>query len=267
MHADAEIDTFSPRGYTEIKGVDVTMEYYQAAVCEDHPGTLGLIRSRLEEVFRERKLPVALDARTDPRALLKSVAEGRRYDLLFLDIDMPGINGIELCRRLRADGSQALVTFVSGKEELVFQTFEVQPFRFVRKNHFMEELPQLADDICRELRGRTETSVVVAELHSQRIFTFGVQSLIYVEALAKACRFVTASGETVLNAKLMELEEQLSPHGFIRCHRSYLVNCRYIFSIQKDSVILDDRTVLPVSRSRAAPLREAFFAYVNGGSV
>lgn len=242
------------------------MEYYQAAVCEDHPGTLDVICQQLETAFREHKLPVALDARSDPRALLKAVAEGRRYDLFFLDIDMPGLNGIELCRRLRTDGSQALVTFISGKEELVFQTFEVQPFRFVRKNHFMEELPRLADDICRELRGRTETSIVVAELHSQRIFTFGIQSLLYIEALAKTCRFVTVSDETVLNAKLMELEEQLSPHGFVRCHRSYLVNCRYIFSIQKDSVILDDRTVLPVSRSRVAPLRESFFAYVNEGT-
>lgn len=243
------------------------MEYYQAAVCEDHPGTLGVICQQLEEAFRERKLPVALDARTDPRALLKAVAEGRKYDLLFLDIDMPGLNGIELCRRLRADGSQALVTFISGKEELVFQTFEVQPFRFVRKSHFMEELPQLADDICRELRGRVETSVIVAEQHSQRIFTFGVQSLIYIEAFAKTCRFVTVSGETVLNAKLMALEEQLAPHGFVRCHRSYLVNCRYIFSIQKDSVTLDDHTVLPVSRGRAVPLREVFFAYLNGGTA
>lgn len=243
------------------------MEYYQAAVCEDHPGTLGVIRQQLEEAFRERKLPVALDARTNPRALLKAVAEGRRYDLLFLDIDMPGLNGIELCRRLRTGGSQALVTFISGKEELVFQTFEVQPFRFVRKSHFMEELPQLADDICRELRGRAETSVIVAEQHSQRIFTFGVQSLIYVEALAKTCRFVTVSGETVLNAKLMALEEQLAPHGFARCHRSYLVNCRYIFSIQKDSVILDDHTILPLSRGRAEPVRAVFFAYLNGGTA
>lgn len=240
-------------------------ESFQAAVCEDHPGTLGLIRQRLESAFQERKLPVALDAYSDPRALLDAAAQRRRYDLYFLDIDMPGLNGIELCRRLRKGGSQALVVFISGKEELVFQTFEVQPFRFIRKNHFQEELPQLADDICRELRGRAETSVVVAERHSKRIFTFGVQSLLYVEALAKECRFVTASGETVLSAKLMELEEQLAPHGFVRCHRSYLVNCRYIFSVEKDTVTLDDHTVLPVSRGRSAALREAFFAYVNGG--
>lgn len=240
-------------------------ERFQAAVCEDHPGTLDLIRQRLEHAFQARKLPVALDAYSDSRALLDAAGRHRRYDLLFLDIDMPDLNGIELCRRLRKAGSQALVVFISGKEELVFQTFEVQPFRFIRKNHFQEELPQLADDICRELRGRAETSVMVAERHSKRIFTFGVQSLLYVEALAKECRFVTASGETVLSAKLMELEEQLAPHGFVRCHRSYLVNCRYIFSVQKDTVTLDDHTVLPVSRSRYAALREAFFTYINGG--
>lgn len=246
-------------------GMDV--ECYQAAVCEDHLGALALVRSQLEEAFRQRRLPIVLDAYSDPRMLLKAVGDGRRYDLFCLDIDMPGLNGIELCRRLRADGSQALVVFISGKEELVFQTFEVQPFRFVRKNHFREELPQLADDTARELRGRAEESIVVAEPHSKRLYTFGTQSLLYIEALAKDCRFVTTAGETILTARLMELEERLRPHGFARCHRSYLVNCRYIFSIQKDTVTLDDHTVLPVSRGRAEELRESFFAYVNGGSA
>ena len=120
------------------------LECWQAAACEDNLGALGLIRERLEGAFHDQKLPIVVDAYSDPRMLLKAVGDGRRYDLFFLDIDMPGLNGIELCRRLRADGSRALVVFISGKEELVFQTFEVQPFRFVRKNHFQEELPQLA---------------------------------------------------------------------------------------------------------------------------
>mgnify|MGYP002508143145 FL=1 len=243
------------------------LECWQAAACEDNLGALDLIREQLEGAFHAQKLPIVLDAYSDPRMLLKAVGDGRRYDLFFLDIDMPGLNGIELCRRLRADGSRALVVFISGKEELVFQTFEVRPFRFVRKNHFKEELPQLARDISQELRGRTERSIVVAEPHSKRLYTFETRSLLYVEALAKDCRFVTAAGETILTARLMELEERLRPHGFVRCHRSYLVNCQYIFSIQKDTVTLDDRTELPVSRGRAGELREAFFAYVNGGSA
>lgn len=241
------------------------MECYQAAVCEDHPGALSLIRAQLEKAFHDRKLPIVLDAYSDPRMLLKAVGDGRKYDLFCLDIDMPGLNGIELCRRLRADGSHALVVFISGKEELVFQTFEVQPFRFVRKNHFKEELPQLADDVSRELRGRAEASIVVAESHSKRLYTFETRELLYIEALAKDCRFVTTAGEVILTVRLMELEERLRPHGFIRCHRSYLVNCQYIFSIQKDSVTLDDGTVLPVSRGRAGEVRNLFFAYVNGG--
>ena len=243
------------------------LECWQAAACEDNLGALGLIRERLEGAFHDQKLPIVVDAYSDPRMLLKAVGDGRRYDLFFLDIDMTGLNGIELCRRLRADGSRALVVFISGKEELVFQTFEVQPFRFVRKNHFQEELPQLARDVSQELRGRTESSIVVAEPHSKRLYTFETRSLLYMEALAKDCRFVTAAGGTILTARLMELEERLRPHGFVRCHRSYLVNCQYIFS-------LDDRTVLPVyrrilspSRGRAEELRESFFAYVNGGSA
>ena len=243
------------------------MECWQAAVCEDNLGALGLIREQLEGAFHDQKLPIVLDAYSDPRMLLKAVEGRRRYDLFFLDIDMPGLNGIELCRRLRAEGSRALVVFISGKEELVFQTFEVQPFRFVRKDYFREELPQLARDISRELRGRTESSLVVAEPHSKRLYTFETRSLLYIEALAKDCRFVTTAGETILTARLMELEERLRPHGFARCHRSYLVNCQYIFSIQKDTVTLDDRTVLPVSRGRAGELRESFFSYVNGGSA
>lgn len=239
------------------------MKTYTAAICEDRPQSLEYIHTCLKQAFASREVKVSFSCYTDSTVLLTDCARGTKYDLLFLDIDMPKLNGIDLGKKLRMQGSDAILVYISDKDEMVFQTFEVQPFRFVRKSRFDRELQGLVRSICAEFDRQTGTVIRIHERHSDRIFSLNVNDIIFIEAQRKNCRVVMAGGEFDLQYRLDDFRVQLEPHGFLQPHRSYLVNCRYIYRIEKSCILLDSRQTVPLSRGRADAVRQDFIRISN----
>ncbi len=242
------------------------MNTYRAAICEDSPRTLDVIHEQLSEEFSRRDFNIVFDCYTEPKALLDVCHASGKYQILFLDIDMPEINGIELCRRIRNDYPEVITVFISGKEKMVFQTFEVRPFRFIRKSHFTEELPALVNDIIHEMRMQEGTSVSVEERYSGNIYSLNTNQIIYIESLVKNCRIVLTTQKLLIQYRIKDFEALLKQYGFLRPHRSFLVNYRYIFSIQKNTLILDNKETIPLSRNRITTIKEEFITLNYGGA-
>ena len=238
---------------------------YQAAIVEDERAVARHLRTALGEAFRENGLAVEFDLYPGGEAFLSAYETGARYDVLFLDVEMPGMDGFSLCRRIRASEPEALVIFVSNREELVFQSFEVQPFRFMRKNSFDLELPALVRAVCQELARRTARTIRLTERPSGDICVVHINALRFAEAQRKDCRLVSDQGESLLRVKFMDLEEKLLPLGFLKIHRSFLVNPRYIFRIGKTSLVLTSGEELPISRGRAEEIKTAYLHYLSEG--
>ena len=243
------------------------MRTYEAIICEDQPSELQYIYQKLNDSFLKEKFPVHFTLYQSSKKVLEKLSHTEQhYDLLFFDIEMPGINGIELCHQIRNTHPDSLIIFISNKEELVFQTFEVQPVRFIRKNHFITELEQLTNAIIKELMSHEEILITVQELHSQQVYTWNVNQIIYVEALSKRCQVVTEHASATLQYRFMNFETLLAPHGFLKPHRSFLVNYQFISVIEKDSILLDDGTRIPLSRNRVAIIKKQFVQCINGGT-
>lgn len=238
-----------------------------AAICEDEKEILGYLRRQLQEQFKKNHFEITFSSYLNGTDLLSSISAGEKYDLLFLDIEMPGINGIEVCRKLRSLNSDILIIFISNKEELVFQTFEVRPFRFIRKNHFQEELPQLVKDIQNEFKGKTGYTLTIKEQNSSNVYSLNLNDIVYIEVIGKLCKIVTTSENYTLRYKLADFEKLLSDKGFLHPHRSYLVNYRYIFSIKKDHLLLDNQMQIPLSRKRIDTIKNQFIILSQGGQL
>ena len=238
---------------------------YVGAICEDNLASLNYIKATLEKSFAQNSFPMSLEAYSDPQSLLRNIKFGTHYDVLFLDIDMPKLNGIDLTRQLRNNNIQTKIIFISNKEELVFQTFEVQPLFFLRKNHFLEGLPTLIHTLIKEFQKEKRLVMTVEELHSDNMYSFDLHQLMYVEAIRKYCNFVSTNGKIRVQYRLGSLNDVLSQHSFIQCHRSFIVNCRFIFSLSKTELILDDYTTLPIGRSHYQAVRNAFMNFMYNG--
>ena len=235
------------------------------AVCDDEPVHARRIREAVETEFRSRGYPINVDTYTSPLSLQKRLEQGLCYDVLFLDIDMPDLDGIALCRRVRELKGDTLVVFISNCEAMVFQVFEVAPFRFIRKSRLQEELGKVTRDLLVDLDRRAACYLRLEDEREGTLYSVNVRHLMYVEALRKQCGLHSV-GETVeLTCQFGTLCRFLEPFDFILIHRSYTVNPLYIYRINSDSVTLDNREVLPMSRSRKAAVQEAFFAWSREG--
>ena len=235
---------------------------YQAAICEDEPVIGEWIASELKREFEDRHLSFAFDLFESGADLLQRM-DRMSYDVLFMDIEMPGIDGIEVCRRIRQKNENTLVVFISNKDELVFQSFEVRPFRFIRKAEFEKLLPSLADAVEKELKKKAGSLIRIEESAGRDFACFDANRIAYVEAQGRNCRIVEEGKETVLAASFQDVSGLLTSFPFIQPHRSYLVNCRYIFRFLKQEIELTDGTLIPMSRRRRDEVRQAFLDYMS----
>ena len=234
---------------------------YQAAIVDDELDILNSTKALLADEFAKANTAVAFDFFTDSEDFLSMFESHFNYDIIFLDIEMPNIDGISVCRKIRQLSKDALVIFISNKEELVFQTFEVQPFRFIRKSELKELCPSLVDSIINELKRRSPQTFTIIENNGGDVLSFDARNIIYVEAQRKECKIVTTNGEATVKMKLMDLEAKLTSFHFVRIHRSFLVNMDYIFRITKNSIILTGGEELPISRGSSDTLKQLFINY------
>jgi DNA-binding LytR/AlgR family response regulator len=233
---------------------------YQAVIVEDEMIFLNRTKALLADTFKKKNTEVAFDFFTSGQEFLPMIEQHFHYDMIFLDIEMPGMDGISVCRRIREITPDALVVFISNKESLVFQTFEVQPFRFIRKSELGEMTDSLVSSIISELNKRQQT-IIKFEDSSGDVFSFDVKKILYVEAQRKECIIATEDGTTTLRSKLMTLETLLKGHNFIKIHRSFLVNMSAITRIQKDSVLLTNGEDLPISRNLRETVKQEFLRH------
>lgn len=208
-----------------------------------------------------RQTTVVFDTFSSGTGFLKMFDEHYHNDIIFLDIEMPEIDGIEVCRRIREIMPDSMVVFISGREELVFQTFEVQPYRFIKKKDFQEMLPALTEAVIEKWKQDKGTLLRLEEAGSGDLYSFSLSQILYIEAQRKDCLIVTTTGSFTFRCKFMDLEKKLTPYFFIKIHRSYLVNCRHIFMIGKNDVTLTDSTNLPISRGKTDEVRQQYLAY------
>jgi DNA-binding LytR/AlgR family response regulator len=235
----------------------MTMADLTIAFCDDDQAIRNHIVQTVTALFRQEGITLAtLDFSTSQELL---TAMGHvSFDVLFLDIDMPGMDGVEFGRQFRQIGGRADIVFVSNMAERVYDVFSVHPWGFVRKDHFDQEIPQVIAAYAASLR--TRVSQVVLHDADGKTHIIQPDTVVYIESAGKLQNLICQGSDTpfAVRSSLMELEETFAPLGFIRIHKGFLVNYRFVQKITSRGVVLDTGTVLPVGRDRLQAVRERY---------
>ena len=226
------------------------------AVCDNEKDILRIIENRIKKEFMEHQIQVSIDSYEDGNRLKQNIFSGSHYEVLFLDINMPGIDGIDLAKDITNVASDTLIVFISYMDNYVYRSFEARPFRFIRKSYFNQEIPSVIHDILKELEQRNSAGILLETMKDH--VQINPYTTVYVECHNKTLDIYTLQKKIQIEYKLSVLEKHLEQYGFIRIHRGYLVNYRYIYRINKNDIILDNNTILPISRLRRDVILEKF---------
>lgn len=233
------------------------------ALCDNDPKALSVIAGAAESVFRDQGFRAQLDRFLNCEALLLALAL-EKYQMVLLDIDMPGMDGIQAAKQIREKYEGVKIVFVSGCESRVFEALMVQPLGFVRKSNFFEDLTAvigLYADTC--LRGMDNGHIEFVTRSS--VVSLEPKKIRYIEGSRNYQLLYVAGQEEPVEVKMTmdKLESLMEPHGFIRIHKGYLANYRFIQRIAYDHVILRDGISLPVGRSKAVEIKRRFLSLLE----
>ena len=228
----------------------------QLAYCDDEALVGQIFIPKIQAEFQRQGVRAHVSLVSSPKRLLSLVESSKTFDAYFLDIDMPQLDGITLGRHLRELAPNAAIIFLSNKEEMVYSAFRVKPLRFLRKNRFEAEIADAVQAVLLSLR-EVERKTVIFEDGNQ-VYRFSPREILFVEILNRTLIVVRARDSIRLHATITTAEELLVPFGFIRIHKSYLVNYRAIFTIGKKDVLLEDGRALPISKHRYREVLQQF---------
>ncbi len=230
------------------------------AVCDDEPEDVVRICDAAEKVLEKLDYHGEYEFHcfTDSRELYDSAAEGC-FSLVFLDIEMPEMDGFELASKLRQKASGTRLIFISNYEQFVFDSYEYAPFWFIRKSFLQHDMYRA---MCRYMKLLLELRVTYRIRDESGFREVRIKDILYVESEKHTLTFRTVRGAFLKKyGSLREVEKELEPYGFLRVHKSYLVNMRYIEQVETQDVLLCGNVRVAMGRDRAKRIHEAMIRY------
>lgn len=226
-------------------------------ICDDDVALVETMRSIVESVLNECSRKAKIYTFTDASAVSDQVLSS--CDIALLDIDFEGAtyNGIDVARRLRAFRSDTVIIFVTNFIEYAPEGYEVQAFRYVLK---------------RDIRRDLEPNLLLA-IQNLNKETLSIQSngeninllpddILYLEVRQHSVTaLMRQQTEYSFYASLSELEQRLEPLGFLRIHKSYLVNMKYLKKFQCRETLLKNGITLRVGETRYAENKRKYLLW------
>jgi len=225
------------------------------AVCDDEEAQRRLIINYLQEWAKASGQILDISEFPDGESLLFCWEDDKCFELLILDIELGNLSGMELAGRIRREDDEIPILFITGYETYMAQGYEVAAIQYLLKPLSKEKLFAVLDRLQRRKKPEEKLTFLTGE----GVLLLVPSDIWFVEARGHQSMLFTAHESYQLRHSMTELLKILDGQkGFVRCHRSYLVNLRHISAITRTELVMDDFRRLPVSRSACKAVNEAF---------
>lgn len=232
------------------------------AVCDDEKNLRAALRGFLERYFCGKDYDCAVMEYPCGETLVADYEDNASgFDLIFLDIFMGGIDGIETARAIRRSDVGVSIIFLTTTPDYALEGYDVRAMGYLIKPLAVEKASFLLEHFLQtHYIGRQKTLLVREGVRGARI---AYSEILFVESRNSTLLVHTVDGQKHrIYRKLNEVETELSNRSFMRCHQSYLVNFKYVQAAEKDCFVLESGTKIPLRRQMAKHLRESYFAYL-----
>ncbi len=247
----------------QLEGKGIERQMLTLFLCDDCPRMIAKYSAWINQCADKHRVPITLSTFDSGEALMFLLSDApNQADIIYLDILMGEMNGMETAKQLRRLGCRSEIIFLTTSEDYVFDAFDISPVQYLIKDatseERFEEIFLRAVSLCKNRR----TEMFVCE-------TAGVRKIIpmkdisYFEIWKRLVQVHYQEDKSFeYYGTLEQLEQQLMNKDFIRVHRSFIVNMRYIRNFQRPNLILKTGEAIPIGVTYAKRVELAFSDYM-----
>lgn len=240
---------------------DMVDNMIKAAFCDDDLLAIDEINALLDQYCVERDLEIAGTVFHSPLELLAEIEKGAHFDILFLDVIMPGQNGINVAKEIRQYDRTAKIIFLTSSTEFAVESYTVGAFFYYVKPIKAEAFCQLMDSAISECEKEKRGGLILR--CKSGITRIALEKLVYCEVMGRTLVFHLQNGTSLESTGSMdELCNELAQYGsFLRPHRSFLINMEYIQSISYKAITLDNQEKIPIPHGKCSEIKKQYLDY------
>lgn len=235
------------------------------AFCDDDMEVLHQMNELLDRYRVERNEDITYAAFQSPFELLTEIEKGIRQDILFLDVVMPGQNGMDVAKEIRQYDTNMKIIFLTSSPEFAVESYSVGAYFYQLKPIWEESFFRLMDSVLAECEKKKKNSLILRS--KDGITRIDLQQLEYCEVLGRKLLFHLENGAVLESAgSLDDLAGQLMQYSnFFRPHRSFLVNMEYIQNISSRSIKMVNDAEIPIPHGKCSEIKNTYMEYAFNG--
>lgn len=229
----------------------------RVAIAEDNREELNTLRNFLSQYGREYDLALQIDAFTDGDEVLDGFRAG--YDILFLDIEMPFLSGMDAAEEIRVTDKDVTIIFVTSNPNYAIRGYKVAALDYILKPVNYGTVAEVMDRALKH-RGTRTKKFISARVRTGTV-KLDVSQIRYIDVLDHYLCYHMTEGDVTTKASMREVAQELEGEHFFQCNKAYLVNLAYVDGIVGNDILIgSDR--IPVSRSRKKEFLQAMNQYM-----
>lgn len=235
------------------------------AFCDDDMEVLHQMNELLDRYRVERNEDITYAAFQSPFELLTEIEKGIRPDILFLDVVMPGQNGMDVAKEIRQYDTSMKIIFLTSSPEFAVESYSVGAYFYQLKPIWEESFFRLMDAVLAECEKKKKNRLILRS--KDGITRIDLQKLEYCEVLGRKLLFHLENGAVLESAgSLDDLAGQLTQYSnFFRPHRSFLVNMEYIQNISSRSIKMVNDAEIPIPHGKCSEIKNTYMEYAFNG--
>lgn len=233
--------------------------YINIVICEDDERQLLINKHYIEQwaILREQKVNIWVYKNAENFLFNWNYEE--EIDIVFLDIKMGQMTGMELAKYIREHDQHISIVFITGESKYVFWGYSVQALNYLMKPIKKDDVIQCLDVWLNKNKKQEKSYFILKK--GKELLKVDYDEIYYFISFDHYIDLHTRDEVITFKEKIGNLEEELSQEQLCRCHRSYIVNLKHIETISKNEITLDNGSKIPISKSRLDATYEAFMKY------
>lgn len=230
------------------------------AICDDEPMLCKFLKNELYTYFNEHNIDAVVETYGDGHSLLNV---SQKFDLIVLDYQMPGINGLQTAKEIRLNNKNCTILFLTSFPEIVYDTFVYDTFRFLIKPLDKEKLHEALDSF----RQKTNFYFPISLTIDGEFYKVESKEIVYIEANGKNSVIRLIDKSLFCSKTLSNVFSMLPKNCFCKTHRAFVVNLAFVEQYDKKRIILTNGEYAKISRNLYLGFKKALNIYLSDLTV